>query len=253
MTNTGRTLLNFLKNYCDYLPTADLHGEASTHSQVLHNEKCPICLTGLAESVHRTVQVNLSTCHHALDEDCFSRYILAGFTRCPLCRAEWYDLPEGASTNLSAISAEEAALQSVDALRDAMLDLRNFVRDLEGPADDDVETAALRSRILEEIDRADSRPSGPVGSGPLFDAWPEWAEVEGDVHVIHNNIGPLRGGEYRREWINNEHGRDVEELLARSARAGAPEPRPEERADGAHPSWEDWVDEEGDVGGRRNL
>jgi len=237
MTNTGRTLLNFLKNYCDYLPTADLHGEASTHSQVLQNEKCPICLTTLAESVHRIVQVSLATCHHALDEDCLTRYILAGFTRCPLCRTEWYDIPEGATTNLNAVSAEEAALQSVDALRDAMLDLRNFVRDLEGPADDDVETAALRLRILEEIDRTDDRRSGPVGSGPLFDTWPEWVDMEGDVNILQ--LGPLRGGDYRREWINDEHGRDVEELLARSARAGAPESEPEERVDGAHPSWED--------------
>jgi hypothetical protein len=267
MTNTGRTLFDFVKNYCDYLSTADLQASTSSSSRALHGEKCAICLTILAESAHRVVQINLpGSCDHALDEDCFARYILAGYHSCPYCRAEWYNMPDGVTTNIVSMALEAVVQQSVREVHDALLDLRPFSQIRHRPGDNDNEIVWLSSLNRNSWTNTDA--PGPVGGGALFEEWPDWLDEEGDVDVAETPSRPL-GRRHRRQGFElsvgdggahdyrrgrsghvggiGEH--DVIETSARSVREGAPAPG--DRTDNArsHDGSTGWVDQEGDVDG----
>lgn len=212
MTNTGRTLTNFIKNHCNYVSITDQDVASSSRTPALQDEKCPICLTLLAEATPRIVKVNLETCHHIIDDECLSRYLLAGFHRCPFCRVEWFDRPDGATTDLPVVAPPGLDEHDLPAAVAPLIDRST---------DNESEITWIRSLMRTQDTHIES--SGPVGSGPLFQEWPDWLHQEADVNVVDTPSGPppmrLRrryavvGGahEYRRR--PSEFVEDVEEEL----------------------------------------
>lgn len=196
MKNTQRTLIDFIKNHCDYLAA-----ESSELVRFIRpessNDTCPVCLANLIDTELRLIQINLETCHHVFDEACFSYYVLAGFSNCPLCRARCHELLEGETSNLNTISPAEEALLSSDTLRSGMrgmqpfasLDRRHVARAGE---------IALRSRLPNVYDRSIDQTLFPYGSDPLFNEYPDWADQEDDVDRgrVHDSVRQLRGGSY---------------------------------------------------------
>jgi hypothetical protein len=270
MTNTRRTLTNFIKNHCDYISTTDLNAPSSSNTPSFQDEKCPICLNLLTEATSRIVQINLETCHHSIDDECFSRYLLAGFHICPFCRVEWFDLPDSASTTSPAsvghVELDERAVAPLPTLQHR-------------PTDNESEMTRLRS--LMRTQDANMESSGPVGSGPLFQEWPDWHEQEVDDIVVDTPQGPLPLRPHRRNAVvggAHEYRRrpsgfaeEIQEELAEAELAaefelaredaeaidilGGPASEPTEESE-VRPDrrvwdhyWRGWVNEEGDIDG----
>lgn len=270
MTNTGRSLIDFIKNHCDYVSIVEPNEPSSSNNQQLQDEKCPICYTPLTEATSHIIQVNLDTCHHFIDHECFSRYIFAGYHNCPFCRMNWFDPPDGTTTTLATVSP---GLNGRDFVM-AVAPLMNRSTDGEGEI-------TWLSMLMRTHD-ANIPSSGPVGSGPLFQEWPDWVEQQLDDTVVESPFGrlPLRlrrenaniGGahDYRRARSRRplpEFGGELTEAEAAEEIAFAeenlsgtetlenpasdstqyPEGTPVRRVWDHY--WRGWVDEEGDVDG----
>lgn len=109
MSTPTLPLAMFLASHCKPLPDTTLL-DVDRPAQVPPSSPliCPICLTPLLTAELPALQIILSSCKHVFCADCLSRYILAGYNTCPLCRSQWYEIPEGATTGqTAALSADE--------------------------------------------------------------------------------------------------------------------------------------------------
>ncbi|KAF2702752.1 hypothetical protein K504DRAFT_508712 [Pleomassaria siparia CBS 279.74] len=136
MISPAPSLTDFLLTHCTYvsypspLPSSP---SSTTPSLSTHtSEICAICLCTLSTIPHRIIQVNIAPCHHIFDADCLSRYLLAGFNRCPLCRRNWYEVPsdvvnEGISQRDRITELEDMLTTIVGFVRSELLPARGGV------------------------------------------------------------------------------------------------------------------------------
>ncbi|KAF1949960.1 hypothetical protein CC80DRAFT_554860 [Byssothecium circinans] len=87
------TLATFLISHCRHLNQDS--PETIAEINPLPNE-CPICMESSTTSP--AILINSPPCTHIFCSSCLSRHILAGYNTCPLCRAQWYHIPPGATT-----------------------------------------------------------------------------------------------------------------------------------------------------------
>jgi hypothetical protein len=120
MAENSMMLIDFILQHCTYLR----NNTSTTHDDDL---TCPICLTHLLDSTHHIIQIDLASCQHSFDADCLSRYVLEGCNNCPLCRATWYDIPEGALTGRTTVG--DGPGEGLGRLFEALLRLDIVVRE----------------------------------------------------------------------------------------------------------------------------
>lgn len=95
MSNQSMNLVNFAKSHCSSIPRTTIsEPEPVNCLHELLSERCPIYLVIFADSEFNIIQVDVDQYHHALNSDCLSRYVLAGFNNCPSRRTRWHEKPE---------------------------------------------------------------------------------------------------------------------------------------------------------------
>ncbi|PSN70027.1 hypothetical protein BS50DRAFT_662062 [Corynespora cassiicola Philippines] len=98
MSDTPPTLVEFIRTCCTPLSETRLLGVDHPSQSPGSALDCSICLSSVVSSSDGGIQVDNGACRHTFDAECLSRYVLAGYNNCPLCREIWFEIPADATT-----------------------------------------------------------------------------------------------------------------------------------------------------------